>query len=61
MAYAEQSAEDYGYYEVESRADLPIMTAPDWLTFLLDRHLPSIALAIALIVFIVYDLRDAEE
>jgi hypothetical protein len=37
------------------------MNILDWLTFLLDRHLPSIALAIALIVFIVYDLRDTEE
>lgn len=30
---------------------------PDWLTWILDRHLPSIACAVALLVFIVLDLR----
>lgn len=32
-----------------------------WLTWILDHHLPSVACAVAIIVFVVLDLRSHEE
>lgn len=37
------------------------LNLPDWVTWIMDRHIPSIVLAVALVVFVVMDLGRPEE